>query len=160
MEDIPREILNEILLLLDKSSLFRASNVCKLWRQLASMRVVNINTRIHLREAAKNGDQLSIIKSSYNEDWIDWGLFGACEGGHKDLVNLMISKDAYDFDYALMYACRGGHKDLMVLLIIRGINNFDYGLFGACEGGHKDLIKLMIAYGARNCCCDRSIDDH
>jgi hypothetical protein len=44
IEDLPREMLNEILLRLDKPSLFQASNVCKLWRQQALTYAVVITT--------------------------------------------------------------------------------------------------------------------
>jgi len=67
---------------------------------------------------------------------IDWnkGLFGACQGGHKMLVELMIKK---------------------------GATFWNWGLEGACRGGHKMLAELMISKGARICryCC-KSIEEH
>ena len=82
MEDLPSEMINEILLRLDKSSLFHASNVCKLWRCQALSHVVIINSKEQFRILAKDGDRLSIIKSARKGGWLDWGLKGACQGGH------------------------------------------------------------------------------
>jgi hypothetical protein len=185
MEDLPYEMLNEILSRLDKPSLFQASNVCKLLRQQALTHVVSITTGRQLGIVAGNGDRLSIIKSKHNEYRIDWGVLdsleghedlkkiimpvipeyfefglrGACQGGHKDLVELMIIKGAKEFDEGLTYACRGGHKDLAELMIIKGARDYDMGLYFAC-GRHKDLVDLMIAKGAKKCYCGKSIEEH
>lgn len=148
MADLPREMIDEILSSLDRSSLFQASNVCKLWRQQALLRTISIDNEDQLEMAAKNGDRLSIIRSAYNEDWIGCCLRGASERGHKDLIELMITKGA-NINYGLEGACRGGRKDIVKLMITRGAKNFDWGLQGACEGGHKDLAELMIAKGAK-----------
>ncbi len=77
MENLPTEMINEIISYLDKPSLFQASNVCKLWRQQTLRHVVAINDETQMFKAAKNGDRLSIIKSVYDKEWIDRGLFGA-----------------------------------------------------------------------------------
>src|ERR1700690_1304101 len=52
----------------------------------------------------------------------DWnlGLRGACEGGHLDLVMMMISRGANDWNFGLEYACRGGNIALVELMISRG----------------------------------------
>ena len=55
------------------------------------------------------------------------GLWGACEGGHIAIVNLMIAN---------------------------GADNWNGGLSGACGGGHADFANLMIAKGANNCGAD------
>jgi hypothetical protein len=170
MEDLPHEMLNEILLLLDKPSLFQASNTCKLWRRLALTHVETINTKEQLQTAAENGDRLSIIKSAC--DNIDWD-------NYEDIVNgfsLSVMKSmmeavsklnflkpdhqTHEKDSAkslmiggylsrgLIGACLGGHKDLAELMITKGAKNLDNGLRYACERGHEDLAELMIAKGA------------
>ena len=48
MEDLPIEMINEILVRLDKPSLFYASNVCKLWRQQSLLYVMSINSKEEL----------------------------------------------------------------------------------------------------------------
>ncbi len=37
------------------------------------------------------------------------GLYGACQGGNRDLVNLMIAKGATHWNVGLLGACIGGH---------------------------------------------------
>jgi hypothetical protein len=89
---------------------------------------------------SKNGDQL----------YWDWGLFGACKGGHLDIVKLMISKGANDWNYGLRGACRGGHLDIVKLMISKGsegLLNWNDGLYYACIGGHLDIVKIMISKG-------------
>ena len=64
----------------------------------------------------------------------DWGLEGACNGGHIDIVKLMIEKDAKDWNS---------------------------GLEGACQNNHIDIVTLMIEKGAHICWyCRRSIEEH
>jgi len=187
MDDLPKEMLDEIFSRLDKPSLFQASSVCKLWRCQALTHVITIDSSEQFVTAAENGDRISIVKSVYRRNWIEYGLYGACKGGHKDLVDLMITDDilslnwglhgacegghkelaelllawgAYDHNWGLYSACLGGHKELAELMITVGAEYFDLGLRGACEGGHKELIKLMIDKGSTNCDCGRPIEEH
>jgi hypothetical protein len=170
MENLPSEMINEILSRLDKPNLFQASNVCKLWRQQALTHVVIIYSKRQLKMAAEAGDWLSIIKLTYDEKWIDHGLEGACEGGHEDLAKLMLIKGARGYEYGLYGACKGGHKNLAELMIVRNADRVNMGLmnpnhvnrclYAACKRGHKDLAKLMIAKGATYCSCGKSIDKH
>jgi len=76
------------------------------------------------------------------------GLYAACEGGHIDLVHLLIKKGADDWNFALQGACMSGHKYLAKMMIKRGANHLNYGLRSACYGGHKDLAEMMIRKGA------------
>ena len=93
------------------------------------------------------GSLRGIHKLRLHEDW-DWALRGACEGGHKELVELMIEKGATRWDWGLRGACRGGHKDLAELMIEKGATNWNSAFRGACRGGHKELVELMIEKGA------------
>ena len=56
-------------------------------------------------EIGKFNDCLK-VQMSWN-----WGLKGACDGGHMDIVNLMISKGANVWDLGLRGACYGGHVE-------------------------------------------------
>ncbi len=76
------------------------------------------------------------------------GLYGACCGGHRELVDLMIARGANDGDSGLYGACRGGHRELVDLMIARGANDWNSGLWAACINGHRELVDLMIARGA------------
>jgi hypothetical protein len=81
-----------------------------------------------------------------SRDW-NWGLEGACWGGHRDLVELMIDKGADLWDEGLVAACRGGHRDLVEWMIDKGADDWNWGLEAACHGGHRDLVELMITKG-------------
>lgn len=60
------------------------------------------------------------------------------------------------WNMCLEYACEGGHRDLIELMIERGANNWNDGIEHACLGGHLDIVKLMMEYGAQldgKCIC-------
>jgi len=88
---------------------------------------------------------------------ITWALLGACEGGHFDLVHLLIDKginvlnksdNLQAWNFALGGACLSGHVGIVQFIMDKGVNNFNIGLQGACQGGHLNLIQLMIDRGA------------
>jgi hypothetical protein len=81
------------------------------------------------------------------------GLYGACLGGHINIVKYMIRRGANDYIYALFCACYGGYMDIIQYLIKRGANSYNDGLEGACIGGHMDIAKYMIELGAKNYDC-------
>ncbi len=58
-----------------------------------------------------------------------------------------------DWNDGLYYACEGGHMDIVELMIERGATNWNDGLHNACCGGHIDIAKLMIEKGATECYC-------
>jgi len=93
------------------------------------------------------GVQLIIQHGANN--W-NWGLWGACCGGHGDLAELMIQKGATNWNDGLWGACRGGHRDLADLMIQNGADDWNDGLCGACVRGHRDLAELMIQKGAND----------
>jgi hypothetical protein len=102
--------------------------------------------------------ELMISKGA--SDW-NFGLHGACEGGRKELAELMISKGAKCWDDGLLCACMEGYKELVELMIMKGATYWNLGLRGACTGGHKELVKLMISHGANSCSnCDKSMQSH
>lgn len=150
MNDLPDEMIGEILSHLDKPSLFQASNVCKLWRQQALTHTASIDSLEQFGIAAEDGDQLSIIQSVCNTKWLSNILYRTCIGGHIDLTKIMIAKGAKGYEYGLRGACFGGHEDLVRLMLTKGAKNIDVGLCGACEGGHEKIVKLMMAEGARD----------
>lgn len=123
---------------------------------------MSFGTRFY--NACKNGDSVSLSRllnqpcSKYD---LYWGLQGACEGGHRLLVDTIIKSadcilyndDIMDWNYGLDGACLGGHRDLVDLMIEKGADDFECGLRGACEGGHRDLVDLMIENGANDWNC-------
>src|SRR5208282_4709850 len=74
------------------------------------------------------------------ELWHTWywnsGLYNACHGGHRNIVNLMIEKGANDWNMALYHACCGGHRELVDLMVMNGANDWNMALYHACYGGH------------------------
>ena len=46
------------------------------------------------------------------ENW-NWGMEGAAEGGHRDLVDFFIAKGANYWDTGMHYALQGGHQNLV-----------------------------------------------
>ena len=147
---LPAEIINEILLQVDKSTLFDAAQVCKQWRQLALVQVVPIKIYQHFKHACTIGDQLSIIQSNCVQDWLNDGFIAACQAGQQKLVRLLIAKGANDWNRALSGACEGGHEDIAQLMISKGANDWNDGLYYGCIKGYEDIVQLMIAKGANN----------
>ena len=106
-----------------------------------------------------NIDVVNLMISLGANDW-NGGLSGACIGGHLELAKLMISHGANDWNWGLRGACGGGHLELVNLMIFHGANDWNHGLRGACGGDHLELAKLMIYHGANNCRCGRSLGEH
>ncbi len=50
----------------------------------------------------------------------------------QELVELMLQKGANNWNFGLYGACRGGHKELAELMIQKGANDWNRGLSGAC----------------------------
>ena len=125
MDTLPLEIVNEILLLTDKPSLKHTSQVCLLWRRLSLTRTNPINNKNDLSKAYETGDYLSVTQSKFNKNWVDFGLIGACSGGCKEMVELMIAKGADDWNNGLIGACLGGHKEMVELMIAKGADDLN-----------------------------------
>ena len=92
-----------------------------------------------------NYEETSILE---DENW-NYGLSGACRGGHMEIVLLMIEKGVVDnWDWGLRGACEGGHMRVVLLMIEKGATDWNWGLNYACYGGHMDTVLLMIEKGA------------
>jgi ankyrin repeat protein len=75
---------------------------------------------------------------------------GACEGGYKDIVEILI-KHNVDINQCdglygktpIYYACLHDHTDIVQILLD---NNCDMhgAINGACEGGYKDIVEIFI----------------
>ncbi len=102
-----------------------------------------------LRGACRGGHmelvKLLIEKGATN---FNEGLCNACVGGHLEIVELMINKEANNFEHSLVYCCLHGHIELVNLMIEKGATNFNEGLINACVNGHEDIVKLLISKGA------------
>jgi hypothetical protein len=47
----------------------------------------------------------------------EWGLRGACEGGHRCIADMMLTRGATDYEWGLRGACQGEHFDIALWLI-------------------------------------------
>ena len=81
-----------------------------------------------------------ILEGRINEFILADGLQGACKGGHKEIIQLMIEEGIYSWNYGLLGACEGGHKEIIQLMIEKGARDWNRGLQGACSGGNKEII--------------------
>ena len=187
MDLLPQEMVNEILLQVNKPSLYQAAQVCKQWRHLAVKQVVPIKNHQDFNTACTTDDRLSIIKSKFVKRWLTDGFEAACLSGHQELVQLlitkganrwnigleaasiggheklaqlMITKGADEWNTALYGACQAGHEKLVQLLITQGADDLNIGLDGACENGHQGIVQLMITQGANECWCGKSLALH
>jgi hypothetical protein len=77
-------------------------------------------------------------------------LCTACERG--DPIDSIIKHGGIHTNHGLYHACLGGHRAIVELVIERGrrtqIIHLNYGLYGACAGGHLDIAQMMIERGA------------
>ncbi len=97
----------------------------------------------------KNPD-INIIMIMIEKGANDWnyGLNGACKGGHLELIDFMIKRGATSWNLGLWGACEGGHLEIAKLMIEKGANALDRGLFFGCKKGHLEIVKLMTENGA------------
>lgn len=148
MELLPLEMVNEILLRVNKPVLYYASQVCTQWKDLSLKYVKMIENADDLFNVCKEGDLLSVSKCKLDSSWVKSGLVSAYRGGYKQLIELMILKGANQWDDGLYYGCEPGHIEIVELMIAKGSDIFDLGLWSPGKEGYKDIAELMITKGA------------
>jgi hypothetical protein len=99
-----------------------------------------------LARAGRTEDVLEGIQTHWD---LSLAFDGACHGGHKELVKLLIRKirssgNKVTWDTGLTEACRGGSKELALLMMENGAREFGWGLEEACRNNQKELALLMI----------------
>ena len=105
--------------------------------------------------------QVQMLLHSHKNIDFDYGLQGACQGGHLDVVKFMIEKGATYWNGGLSSACCGGQTDVVHLMIEKGATDWNLGLSGACQGVHPDVVNLMIEKGATYCgMCRKNTSEH
>lgn len=83
--------------------------------------------------------------SNYNPSW-NAGIMGACEGGHKDIVEFIYSKD-YSIHIMQVFsdACRYGHMDIVLFAISKMARfNLTELLLDAYKNENLELVQSMI----------------
>lgn len=74
-----------------------------------------------------------------------------CKIGSVLGATIAMERGADGYDLGLYNACWGGHRDLVDLMITKGAKKWFLGRYGACKGGHNELINMMIGMGATAC---------
>lgn len=109
---------------------------------------------MNFREACRNGDvqQINLLLLNGYQDFINDGLFYACEMANVKVLHFLIERGATNWDGVLVGACKGGHMNIVQWIISKAERKLDWnsGLALACEAGNIDIIKLMISKGANN----------
>ncbi len=119
----------------------------QMMKYINTTKFILIDEEYKLRNGCKKNLIISIKQIKCNLDW-NWGLNGACQGGHECIIKLMIKKGANKWNWGLHAACLCCHIDIVKLMIEKGANNWNVGLEGACSSGNESLVKLMIEKGA------------
>lgn len=180
MESLPPEIVCEIIRRVDESALWPCSMVSKLFYKLSMQQITPITNEDEFRSKCFKGDVLSILHNELAPEWIPTGLFqagkgnhsklirilatssvhrthalwGACDGGHHDLVQELIQNNILsEHSRTLYYACKGGNM-LIVQMIVSQSNyiNWKQALKGACAGGHIEIVNWILCYGKISNC--------
>jgi hypothetical protein len=81
---------------------------------------------------------------------------------HIGLVgNFELCLEVKNVNECLYGACNGGHMEIVKYLESKGANDWNNGLYFACEGGQMEIMKYMIEKGANKCeNCDKPIQEH
>ena len=95
------------------------TTVSKHFNQWVQIHTPILKTQKEFEQACKHGHILSILRSNRKCNW-NLGLQVACNGGHMDIVQLMIEKGADNWNWGLQYACQDGHMDIVKLMIGKG----------------------------------------
>ena len=106
-----------------------------------------------LLEAARQGSRERVNELVRQGAYVNSGMYGAAEGGHKELVDLFIKNGANDWNDGMRGAAIGGYKELVEFFIEQGANHWNSGMCGAAEGGHKELVDLFVKKGANDWNC-------
>lgn len=72
----------------------------------------------------------------------------AAEGGHLDLLNLVIEKNPHSglYNWAMVKAARGGHLNMVKYLIEKGANDrFEEAVKEAAGSDHFELMKYILS---------------
>lgn len=80
---------------------------------------------------------------------INIAMANAAQSAHYDLVKLLISKGADNWNWGMEGAAKGGHWDLVYFFIAKGADDWDWGLIHSSRGGHENLTDFFISKGGR-----------
>jgi hypothetical protein len=76
-------------------------------------------------------------------------IFDACrERNIEKVQRLSLVCTQKELNIVMYNSCSIGDMDIVQLMISKGANDWNTGLICACDGRHSDIIKLMISKGA------------
>lgn len=152
MEDLPDEIIDEIIQRVHKSSLIQVSEVCRLWNRIASKQISSIVTGQEFQKALVEGDFLSISRLNKHPELLNPGLYYACAGGNIEAVDFIIRHGATGYDFGLKGACARGDFQIALKMIELGGRSYNSDCMSlACAAGSRETIELMIKKGWDDC---------
>jgi len=98
----------------------------------------------------RNLSMIYFVLVNYRDDieMLNQGLFGACCGGHLDIIKLLLELDATNFNSGFDGACKGGFMNIINMMIELGATKFEDGLYFACDGNHVEIVRMLINKGA------------
>lgn len=102
--------------------------------------------------AAKKGDMNMIRYLISNSDQdINWnaGLFGACEGGFREIIDFMIQKGADNLNQGIASAALSGHIHIIQYLLSLGGNLSSHALEVAVRGNQLATVKYLLDHGTQ-----------
>ncbi len=76
------------------------------------------------------------------ETW-EYGLLGAAQGNHKDLVDFFLSKGADNWDKSLVESVKHNQKDMIDFFISKNAN-LDISIIAASKVNNWDLVKKLL----------------
>lgn len=82
----------------------------------------------------------------------NWSVLGdACEGGNREILDFILPRmDGNHWDTGLFGACRGGHLEIVKEMLGRGAKNVNEAMCSACYKGSLPIVKLLVEHGATN----------
>ena len=111
---------------------------------ITNMFISPINYCEIAREAAINGHikVIEIVKDCHNAI-----AYNAAKYGHKDIIDLLISKGYAGYNYILSAASTGGQYELIQYMLELGADIITCGLHNAIEVGDLRLVNMIVELG-------------
>ncbi len=113
---------------------------------LSSNRVLEYATRVENQEKSRDLVSLAFQygETAHGACNHDEALENAYAGGNTDYITFIESHITYpNYQYAMRGACRGGHRALIAMLLEKKATHFHYAMTGAAENGDLNLIRYL-----------------
>lgn len=179
MEDLPQEIIGEIIIRVDPASLMSCSLVSKQFWRITQQVTPPVKSREEFESACLEGNELKVNKSTFQPEWYFRGLLRRVAengwlhcfrqlvqhaqksdleyafDGMKSLPILKFMAEEYpgecNWDAILMNGCAAGSLEVIEYAIAQGASDWNWGLRGACYSNRREMIDYMIQKGADSC---------